>query len=101
VPKFELLPLINDQLQSATGKRAQIIREYLGYSEQLPKGQAASVEASAEDPLTAIRRKLTAVAKLAGKELEIKRTGDRACFSLSLGGRCGRGRPPTVASASA
>ena len=46
MPKFELVSLADAEIHSATGKRAQIIREYLGYIEQLPKGQAGKLVAT-------------------------------------------------------
>lgn len=94
--KFELLPLSSAQTQSATGKRAQIIREYLSYIEQLQAGQAGSLQAVAGETLTAIRRRLTTAAKLAGKQLVVRRADDRVYFWLAPNAparRRGRGRP--------
>jgi hypothetical protein len=40
MPRFEVLPINEAQASSATGKRAQILREYMSYIEQVPAGQA-------------------------------------------------------------
>ena len=96
MPKFELLPLSAAQAQSATGKRAQVNQEYLTYIEQLKAGEAGSLEALGEgETLTAIRRRLTSAAKLAGKQLVVRRTPERVYFWLAKGNdgrRRGRGR---------
>jgi hypothetical protein len=93
MPKFETLTLSEAQLQSATGKRAQLMREYLGYIDQLKGGQAGSLQASADETLTAIRRRLNAAAKQVGKELTVRRTADRVYFWVARG----RGRPRKAA----
>ena len=94
--KFELLPLISAQTQSATGKRAQILREYLSYVDQLKAGQAGSLQPAAGETLTAIRRRLTTAAKVAGKQLVVRRAEDRVYFwmapNTSTRSR-GKGRP--------
>ena len=93
MPKFETLTLNDARLKSATGKRALLIREYLGYIDQLKGGQAGSLQASGDETLTAIRRRLNAAAKLAGKELTVRRTEDRVYFWVARG----RGRPRKTA----
>ena len=96
MPRFELLPLSAAQAQSVTGKRAEIIRGYLTYIEQLKAGAAGSLQAAEGETLTAIRRRLTAAAKLAGKQLVVRRTQDHVYFWLAQDGsgrRRGRGRP--------
>ena len=94
--KFELMPLSTAQTQSATGKRAQIIREYLNYVEQLQAGQAGSLQAATGETLTAIRRRLTSAAKVAGKELVVRRAEDKVYFWLAPNRparKRGKGRP--------
>ncbi len=80
MPKLELLPLKDARLKSATGKRAQIMREYLGYIEQLKAGQAGKLQATAGESANAIRRRLGAASRLAEKNLVIKRSGDEVYF---------------------
>ena len=80
MPKFELVSLSDAEMKSATGKRAEIMREYLGYIEQLPGGKAGRLQAGQGESAGAVRRRLGAAARLAGKDLVIKRAGDEVYF---------------------
>ncbi len=97
MPKFELVPVDEALMKSATGKRAQIAREYSGYIEQLKAGQAGRLRASDGETLSAIRRRLGAASKSTGKNLIIKRSKEEIFFwvrgqeSGTTGKR--RGRP--------
>ena len=96
MPQFELLPVGEAMLKSATGKRAEIQREYLGYIEQLQGGQAGSLRATDGETVGAIRRRLGAAAKLSGKALTIKPVGDGVFFWVQTpeeAPRRRRGRP--------
>ena len=44
MPTFDVLPISEAQTSSATGKRAQIIREYIAYIERVPIGHAGSLQ---------------------------------------------------------
>lgn len=95
LPKLDILPLEEAQLDSATGKRAQIVREYVGYIEQVPTGQAGKLSPSNGETLSAIRRRLGAAAKQLGKSLTIKRTDDNVYFWVANAeAPRRRGRPP-------
>jgi hypothetical protein len=102
MPTFDLVSVEEAMMKAATGKRAEINREYLGYIEQLRTGRAGRLQASEGETVGAIRRRLGSAAKLAGKSLMYKRTGDTVYFWVKRGaasptGRR-RGRPPkTVA----
>lgn len=99
VPTFELMPVDQAIMKSATGKRAQITREYLGYIEQLKAGQAGRLEGGEGESVSAIRRRLGAAAKAAGKNLVIKRAGNEIYFWVrgqESGGPRKRGRPRKV-----
>ena len=80
MPKFELVSADEAMIKSATGKRAQITREYLGYIEQLKKGQAGKLSAGEGETVGAIRRRIGAAAKQSGKDLIIKRVDDDIYF---------------------
>ena len=67
-------------MQSATGKRAQITREYLDYIGRLGRGQAGKLEVTQGEGIRAVRRRLGGAAKLSGKEMVIKRSGDAVYF---------------------
>ena len=94
MPKFEVVPLSDAQAQSVTNKRAQILVEYQGYIAQLQQGQAGSLEAAPGETLTAVRRRLTAASKLAGRPLTVKRGDGKVLFWLAnTDTRRRRGRP--------
>ena len=82
MPQLEILSLEQAMFKSATGRRAVIAREYLGYIQQLSDGQAGMLQASEGETLASVRRRLGAAAKLGGKYLEIKRAGDELYFWL-------------------
>ena len=46
MPTFELVSIVEATLKTATGKRAQIAKEYVGYIEQLREGHAGRLQAS-------------------------------------------------------
>ena len=78
--KFEVISLMEAQVRSATGRRAEIIAEYVGYIEQLQEGQAGKLQVTKGETLTAVRRRLGAASKLAGTNLIIRRSGDDIFF---------------------
>jgi hypothetical protein len=80
MPSFELVSLQEALMKAASGKRAQITREYLGYIEQLREGQAGRLQAGEGETIGAIRRRLGVAAKLGGKDLVIKRVADEVYF---------------------
>ena len=92
MPKFELLSLAEAEIQSSTGKRAEITREYLGYIEELGEGQAGRLTVAEGETSGAVRRRLGAASKLSGKNLIIKRVGSDIFFWARPTRR--RGRPP-------
>jgi hypothetical protein len=95
MPRLDVLSLEQAQLNSATGKRAQILREYIAIIEQVPAGQAGRLAVAQGETLGAIRRRLGAAAKQTGQTLVIKRTDDHVYFWVDPNsGRRRRGRPP-------
>ncbi len=100
MPKFELGFVEEAMMKSATGKRAQIMKEYLSYIQQLKEGQAGKLQAAEGEKVAAIRRRLGIAAKAAGKELAIKRVEDEIYFwvkSQDKGRPRRRGRRPRKA----
>lgn len=92
--KFQFVPVADAVSKTATGWRARVVREYLGYLESLQPGQAGRLEATKGESIGAIRRRLGAAAKASGKNLTIKRTGSEVYFWLSdEAPRRRRGRP--------
>lgn len=102
MPNFELVSLEEAMMKSATGRQAQIAKEYLNYVQQLKGGQAGKLQAAEGEKVAAIRRRLGIAAKLAGKDLTIKRVGDEIYFwvkSQGEGSPRRRGRPRKTESA--
>ena len=91
--KFEVMSQTKAEMDSATGKRAEIMVEYLGYLNQLNEGEAGVLTVSGPDESpTALRRRIGKAAQDAGKEIVIRRKGDAIYFWLGSGVRR-RGRP--------
>lgn len=98
MPKLDVLSLEQAKLNSATGKRAQILREYIAIIEQVPTGQAGRLAVGPGETLGAVRRRLGAAAKQTGKSLIIKRTDEHVYFWVDPSSGRRRGRPPKNAS---
>ncbi len=81
MPEFRLVSLAEAQASTATeGKRALLLREYVGYIDQLKRGQAGSLRPAAGESVAAVRRRLGRAAKAAGKNMVMKRSGDEVVF---------------------
>jgi hypothetical protein len=94
MPRFDVLPINEAQLNSATGKRAQILREYVSYIEQLDEEKAGRLSAGQGETLGAVRRRVGAAAKQLGKTLVIKQTDEYVFFWADSGtGRRRRRKP--------
>ena len=97
MPKFDVLPLNEAQLKSASGKRAELLREYINYIDQVPPGQAGCLQAGPGETVSAVRRRLGAAARASGKIVTIKRVADQVYFWVdgAASGKRRRGRPRT------
>ena len=91
MPTFSTLPIGEARARSATGKRAALLQEYVGYIERVAPGEAGKLEAGEGETTQAIRRRLNAAATALGKKLDFRRT-DNAVYFWSADGRR-RGRP--------
>src|ERR671918_1950728 len=80
MPDFEIVPLDEARLKTLSGRQGQIVKQYSQYIEQLEGGQAGKLHATSDEKITTIRRRLVTTARLLGKELIIKRTGDELYF---------------------
>ena len=86
--KFERMSQTKAEMDSATGKRAEIMVEYLGYLNQLKEGEAGVLTVSgADESPTALRRRIGKAAQAAGKEIVIRRKDDAIYFWLGSGVR--------------
>ncbi len=91
--KFVKMSQTKAEMDAATGKRAEIMVEYLGYLKQLNEGEAGMLTVSGPDESpTAHRRRIGKAAQAAGKEIVVKRKDDAIYFWLGSGVRR-RGRP--------
>ncbi len=93
MPRFDRVPLAEARMKTASGKRAQIIAEYVSYIEQLGAGEAGRLQTGEGEPITTVRRRLGAAARQLEKSLTIRRTGDEIYFWAEETRRRGRGRP--------
>ncbi len=80
MPQFETVTLQEAKLKTTTGRTARYASQYIEYIQQLTDGQAGKLQATEDEKITTIRRRLTIAANLLGKELTIKRMGDEIYF---------------------
>ena len=96
MPTFSTLPIGEARARSATGKRAALLQEYVGYVQRVAPGEAGKLEAGEGETTQAIRRRLNAAAEALGKRLEFRRTENAVYFWASDGRRRGRPRKNPV-----
>jgi hypothetical protein len=97
MPEFEVIPLNQALIESASGRRRQAAREYLPYIERLGEGQAGKLRLTEGEKIASVKRRLGDAARLAGKDLTVKRAGDTLYFWPEMGRAAPkkrRGRPP-------
>ena len=97
MPTFSTLPVAEARARSATGKRAALLQEYVGYIERVAPGEAGKLEAGEGETTQAIRRRLNAASEALGRRLEFRRTENAVYFWPSEGRRRGRPRKNAVA----
>ena len=93
MPTFEIVPVEQATVKTSPSKRARILEEYAGYVKQLTTGQAGKLRPCEGETPTAIRRRIGAAAKLAGKDLVIRRAGTDVYFWERVEDGRRRGRP--------
>ena len=93
MPRFGRVPLGEAKMKTASGKRAQIVAEYVGYIEQLGNEEAGKLQAAEGEAITTVRRRLGDAGRRLEKKLTIRRTGDDIYFWAEEVRRRGRGRP--------
>ncbi len=93
MPIFDRVPLGEARMKTTSGKRAQIIAEYVGYIKQLGDGEAGKLQTAEGEPITTVRRRLGAAARQLKKSLTIRRTGNEIYFWAEETRRRTRGRP--------
>ena len=73
--QFELVSRQEATARSDTGKRTQIIQEYVEHVQLLGPDQAGRITLSPGDTMATVRRRLGAAIKATGKNVQIKRVG--------------------------
>ena len=91
MPMFSIVSLREAREGSASGKRAELLQEYIGYIQRVPHGEAGVLEIGEGETPQAIRRRLNAAAETLGKRLDV-RCSDRTVYFWESEGRR-RGRP--------
>ena len=85
MPTFALLTIPEAQARSATGKRAQLLQEYMDYLQRVPAGQAGQLRAGTGETTNAVRRRLGKAAKATGLKLVMRRSNDTVYFWVERG----------------
>ena len=80
MPTFELLSKQDARLALMTGKRAEQLKEYVGYIQQRQPDQVGKLSAGDGETTAAIRRRLGAAAEILGRSLEVNRQGNDVYF---------------------
>ena len=94
MPQFNPISMEEAQVRAVTGKRADLLNEYMGYLNQLLPGTAGGLRVGPGETTQAVRRRLTAAATAMGTSLTVRRTADTVYFWVIEGnGRRRRGRP--------
>ena len=91
MPTFSIVLATEARASAATGKRAELLQEYIGYIQRVSAGEAGLLTVAEGETTQAVRRRLNAAAEALGKNLEIRRTANAVYFWSSEGRR--RGRP--------
>jgi len=73
MPHLEVISRSEAELRTASAKRAEVLREYIGIIEKLQPDQAGKLEAGEGESTRTVTRRLGDAARLIGKELVIKR----------------------------
>lgn len=98
MPNFERVPREEAEKKVGTsGTRGRQVQEYLGYLNQIGRGEAGRLKVSEGESVPAVRRRLSAAAKVANKDIVVRRTGEEVYFWLATDPRPRRrrtGSPP-------
>ncbi|MCY4449303.1 MAG: hypothetical protein OXE02_10745 [Chloroflexi bacterium] len=96
MPTFSTLPIGEARARSATGKRAALLQEYVGYIQRVAPGEAGRLTVSEGETTQAIRRRLGAAAEALTTSLDIRRTANMVYFWGAERRRRGRPRKNPV-----
>ena len=93
MPRFDRVPLGEAKMKTASGKRSQVIAEYVSFIEQLGDDEAGRLQAAEGETIATVRRRVGAAARQLERNLTIRRTGDEIYFWAEETRRRRRGRP--------
>lgn len=96
MPLLEIVSQSEAEVKTTGKARAEALREYIEFINQLQGDEAGKLQPAPGETARAVRRRLSDAARLAGKQLIIKRDGDATYFWLKPAAR--RGRPRKVTS---
>ena len=97
MPEFEIVSREEALRRSNTGKRAQVLGQYIQYVESLGRDEAGRVTLCPGETMATVRRRLGAAIKTTGKSVQIKRVGMEIYFwEEPVKGRGGRPRKNNV-----
>ena len=98
MPQFQVISREEARARTATpSRRSQVIQEYVDFIGQLKEGQSGKLQPSPGETVATVRRRLGSAAKVSGRDLVIKRTGDEIYFWIGQPTRKRRGRTPASA----
>jgi len=80
MPEFTVVPLDEARMKTISGRQGQIVKQYSQYIEQLESGKAGRLQAAPGEKVTTLRRRLVTTAKMLGKDVTIKRSGEELYF---------------------
>ena len=87
MPTFRTLSIAEARANTATGKRAALLQEYMEYIQRVGPGEAGVLEAEEGETTQAIRRRLGAAAEAMGRQLDVRRSASGAVHFWASAGR--------------
>ena len=93
MPTFDIVSVGEAKSRSASGKRAELLQEYIGYIQRVAPGEAGRLTVSEGETTQAIRRRLGAAAEALGTSLDIRRTANVVLLFGERAALRRRGRP--------
>ena len=82
MPQFDVVSISEAKLRATGNVRAEVLREYIEFIEQLTTAQAGKLQPQQGKTPRTTRRRLGDAGRLAGKDLVIKKDGEGTYFWL-------------------
>ncbi len=96
MPTFEIVLASQARASIASGKRAELLQEYIGYIQRVSAGEAGMLTVGEGETTQAIRRRLNAAAAALGTSLDVRRANNAIYFWGAERRRRGRPRKNPV-----